>query len=128
MKRIKDYTLGELVEMCTYTSCSACDMKKNGVRCRFAHKDYPSQFDLTDRPRFTAQEVEDAKALMRLFEYSGNSKIKRHGINELWVAGGVDDCAITRRLENSAFPSVADGEEYTLGEIIGEEDTNDADN
>lgn len=128
MKRIRDYTLGEAQEICqSRDKCTGCVLDLDNA-CRIGFCRRPDLFDLTDRPHFTPQEVEDAQVLMRLFGYSGNSKIKRLSANELWVEGGVDERVWARRLQLSAFPSIAVGEVYTLDEILGEEDTNDAGN
>ena len=59
------------------------------------------------KPRFTEQEVEDAKTLKRLFgEYTIADFGARH------VFGGL-------RLNEDAFPSIQPGQSYTLDEIIG---------
>lgn len=59
------------------------------------------------KPRFTEQEVEDAKTLKRLF---GKYKIADFGARH--VFGGL-------RLNEDAFPSFQPGQSYTLDEIIG---------
>ena len=59
------------------------------------------------KPRFTEQEVEDAKTLKRLFE---NYKIAEFGARH--VFGGLI-------LNEKAFPSLRIGQTYTLDEIIG---------
>lgn len=59
------------------------------------------------KPRWTEQEVEDAKTLKRLFgEYTIADFGARH------VFGGL-------RLNEDAFPSIQHGQSYTLDEIIG---------
>ena len=60
-----------------------------------------------DKPRFTEQEVEDAKTLKRLF---GKYPIADFGARH--VFGGL-------RLNEDAFPSIQHGQSYTLDEIIG---------
>lgn len=59
------------------------------------------------KPRFTQQEVEDAKTLKRLF---GKYKIAECGARHIF--GGL-------RLNEDAFPSIQPGQSYTLDEIIG---------
>lgn len=125
MKRIKDYTLGEVVKICKSRKlCDAsCVFHKKvfgvfGV-CRLCHMP-PSNFNLTDRPRFTAQEVENAKALIRLFDYRDNARIRRYSSGLLEVSGNDNLGEHRSRLEMGAFPSISDGESYTLAEIIAE--------
>ena len=59
------------------------------------------------KPRWTEQEVEDAKTLKRLF---GKYPIVEFGARH--VFGGL-------RLNEDAFPSIRPGETVTLDEIIG---------
>lgn len=59
------------------------------------------------KPRFTQQEVEDAKTLYRLF---GNYSVAEFGSRHCF--GGL-------RLKENAFPSIQIGKSYTLEEIIG---------
>ena len=59
------------------------------------------------KPRFTQQEVEDAKTLYRLF---GNYSVAEFGARHCF--GGL-------RLKENAFPSIQIGQSYTLDEIIG---------
>lgn len=125
MKRIKDYTLGEAQEICrAQGTCTRCRFSRAYVdrdHCPIGIGHYPGTFDLTDRPRFTPQEVEDAKTLMRLFGYSGDARIGRSSTNGLWVTGETEFSK--NRLfhfEDNTFPSVLDGEEYTLDEIIAD--------
>lgn len=66
---------------------------------------YPDR--IIRKPRFTQQEVEDAKTLKRLF---GKYKIADFGARH--VFGGL-------RLNEDAFPSFQPGQSYTLDEIIG---------
>lgn len=59
------------------------------------------------KPRFTEQEVEDAKTLYRLF---GSYSIAEFGARHCF--GGL-------RLKENAFPSIQIGQSYSLDEIIG---------
>ena len=67
--------------------------------------DHPER--IIRKPRFTEQEVEDAKTLYRLF---GNYSVAEFGARHCF--GGL-------RLKENAFPSIQIGKSYTLNEIIG---------
>lgn len=69
------------------------------------------------KPRFTEQEVEDAKAIKRLLtEYTGVKRVEhRWGTNLLLTSEESEEFAIEPKL----FPSIKSGQSYTLDEIIG---------
>jgi hypothetical protein len=70
MKKLKDWTLGEVQAYCENTSCKDCvfyTSRGPGISCDLTN-DAPKDWDLTDPPWFTEQEVVDAKTLLRLFE------------------------------------------------------------
>ena len=110
-KPLKDWTLGELKEWCyqyrkahTDKPCEqTCQIYQRGICCL----EWVHEWDIEDKPRFTEQEVEDAKTLKRLF---GKYKIADFGARH--VFGGL-------RLNEDAFPSFQPGQSYTLDEIIG---------
>lgn len=106
-KPLKDWTLGELKEYCYKAphDCIGCKVKQGKNNCPFDGE--PAKWDLDKKPRFTEQEVEDAKTLKRLF---GEYKIADFGARH--VFGGL-------RLNEDAFPSIQHGQSYTLDEIIG---------
>src|SRR5690625_4319825 len=66
-KPLKDWTLREVEAHCQQKArCKDCDMlRQNGYECRFSNG--PFLWDLSDKPRFTQQEVEDAKTIKRMF-------------------------------------------------------------
>ena len=110
-KPLKDWTLGGLKEWCyqyrkahTDKPCEqTCPIYQRGIcRCEWVH-----EWDLDEKPRFTEQEVEDAKTLYRLF---GNYSVAEFGARHCF--GGL-------RLKENAFPSIQIGQSYTLDEIIG---------
>ena len=110
-KPLKDWTFGELKEWCyqyrkahTDKPCEqACPIYQRGIcRCEWVH-----EWDLDEKPRFTEQEVEDAKTLYRLF---GNYSVAEFGARHCF--GGL-------RLKENAFPSIQIGQSCTLDEIIG---------
>ena len=116
-KPLKDWTLGEVEANCQQKArCKDCDMlRQNGYECRFSGGPY--LWDLSDKPRFTEQEVERAKAIKVLCPeiYA----IKNDGA---WTAliGDVDNksCAI-ETVAGALFPSAKLNVVYTLDEIIG---------
>ena len=70
VKPLKDWTLEEIKEYCRSRrceKCSFCDGKSAGkFVCKFtAH--VPSVWGLSEKPRFTDEEIADAKALVRIF-------------------------------------------------------------
>lgn len=69
-KPLKDWTLGEAKEYCTSRNGNCADdcifsKKGIGMVCGIAPK--PVWWTLPEKPRFTQQEVEDAKMLLRVF-------------------------------------------------------------
>ena len=77
--------------------------------------DHPDR--IIRKPRFTQQEVEDAKAIKRLLtEYTGVKRIEhKWGTNLLLTSEESEEFAIEPKL----FPSIKSGQSYTLDEIIG---------
>ena len=75
------------------------------------------------KPRFTEQEVEDAKAIKRMFGDDNFTHIFKDedGLCEMMDGPGDDPnvgwCAIG--MEEGMFPSIRPGETVTLDEIIG---------
>lgn len=116
-KPLKDWTLGECQEHCSKVLSDTDNCKGCALVHIFANKcifcDCPRDIDFNamdarnKKPRFTQQEVEDAKTLKRLF---GEYKIAEFGARH--VFGGL-------RLNEDAFPSLQHGQSYTLDEIIG---------
>ena len=76
------------------------------------------------KPRFTEQEVEDAKAIKRMFGDDNFTHIRKDedGLCEMMDGTGDDPnvgwCAIG--MEEGMFPSIRPGETVTLDEIIRE--------
>lgn len=74
------------------------------------------------RKRFTPHEIEDAKAIRRVVKCMNT--IRRLAGGELWLETKDSDMHISMSFgfpgNDSAFPSIAPGESYTLDEIIGE--------
>ena len=118
-KPLKDWTLGELKEWCyqyrmvhTDKPCEqTCPIYQRWICCR----EWVHEWDLDEKPRFTEQEVERAKAIKVL--YPEICYIKN---DDGWLRGitkGKESIFLDRVL--SWFPSVHPGQCYTLDEIIG---------
>ena len=79
--------------------------------------------NIARKPRFTEQEVEDAKAIKRMFGDDNFTHIRKDedGLCEMMDGPGDDPnvgwCAIG--MEEGMFPSIRPGETVTLDEIIG---------
>ena len=113
-KPLKDWTLGELKGYCYRAphDCIGCKVKGGRNNCPFDGE--PAKWDLTERTRFTQQEVEAAKAIKTLFPCAVSVKRLDLSIR----VQGRDEVLIVQ-LSNSLFRSIQLGETYTLDEIIG---------
>lgn len=125
-KPLKGWTLGEAKEYCTSRNGNCADdcifsKKGIGMVCGIAPK--PVWWTLPEKPRFTEQEVEDAKAIKRMFGDDNFTHIRKDedGLCEMMDGPGDDPnvgwCAIG--MEEGMFPSIRPGETVTLDEIIG---------
>ena len=120
-KPLKDWTLGELKEYCgtAVYQChkGICPFKNICDRITSENQgDYvvPGDWDLTDHPRFTQQEVEVAKAIKLLFP--DVVKVCRFsGVVKTECENGSGECIIGAEL----LPSIQNYQSYTLDEIIG---------
>ena len=112
-KPLKDWTLGECKQWCArHEECpekcpieSFCDMLK----------EEPATMDLSGKPRFTEQDVEDAKAVKRVFGRDGTIKRLNKAITDPCSNLTFDNMYI----DESMFPCIFEGQSYTLDEIIG---------
>ena len=126
-KPLKDWTLRELKAWCyqygsthTESPCEqTCPMYHRGICSR----EWVHEWDLDEKPRFTEQEVEDAKTIKRMFGTDIFTHIHKDedgwtemmdGPGEDWTIGW---CSIG--MEEGMFPSIRPGETVTLDEIIG---------
>ena len=125
-KPLKDWTLGEVKEYCASRNGNCADdcilsRKGIGMVCEVAPK--PAWWTLADKPRFTQQEVEDAKTIKRMFGADNFTHIHKDedGWPEMMDGPGEDGnvgwCSIG--MEEGMFPSLRPNETVTLDEIIG---------
>ena len=122
-KPLKDWTLGEVKAYCTGRDCyKDCELAQSPGKCKILDVT-PSEWDLDEKPRFTQQEVEDAKTIKRMFGTDIFTHIHKDedgwtemmdGPGEDWTIGW---CSIG--MEEGMFPSIRPGETVTLDEIIG---------
>ena len=116
-KPLKDWTLGELKEWCyqyrnahTNKPCEqTCPIYQRGICCR----EWVHEWDLEEKPRWTEQEVERAKAIKVLYP----------------EADKLDECDpqikvlntkfVIATLDTALFPSLRPSETIKLDEIIG---------
>ena len=112
-KPLKDWTLGELKDYChrAQHDCIGCKVKGDRNNCPFDGE--PAKWILDEKPRFTQQEVEDAKTILKVFGRKGI--IKRYHFCGDPSTLTFDNLYINQYL----FPSSKPDQEYTLDEIIG---------
>lgn len=109
-KPLKDWTLGEAQKFCTGRDCEQCRFL-DGIECKL-HR--PNGWDLEENPRWTEQEVEDAKTLLRIFPEWLDSVSRDNDGRVTLAAKG----AWRRYLNSDAFPSIRPGQSVTLDKII----------
>ena len=120
-KPLKDWTLGEVKAECEkHTAhCVGCPLWTDAAGCRLDTSCYrdndPKQWDLSEPPRWTEQDKEDAKALKRMIK---NAHHVRRCVEEvsLRLYGKYDDYILTL---NNCFAALPPRTEVTLDEIIG---------
>ena len=112
-KPLKDWTLGEVKAYCTGRDCyEECVLAQSPGKCKILDVT-PSEWNLDEKPRFTQQEVEDAKILARALLADGFERDKMGDVFS------TSKTAIRTLLDSRMFPSILPGQSYTLDEIIG---------
>lgn len=112
-KPLKDWTLEEIKQYCTEKGqyCGDCPFLYDGARCKL--NSTPEIWPLESKPRWTEQEVEDAKTIKRVFGRDGAiRRTPNLGERSTLV---FDHLYINEDL----FPSIKPGQSVTLDEIIG---------
>jgi hypothetical protein len=118
-KPLKDWTLGEVSAYCENTACKDCALctpRGPGISCDLTN-DGPKDWDLTERPRFTEQEVEDAKVLMRTHS-EWLQVVYRGKDGGLWLKA--EDGKGFIPIATTMFPSIGNCKTVSLKEIAGE--------
>ena len=116
-KPLKDWTLGEAKEYCTSRNGNCADdcifsKKGIGMVCGIATK--PVWWTLPEKPSFTQQEVERAKAI-RLIYPTAYRLEEADPLIRVWDKEG----KLLSHVDTALFPSHQSGQSYTLDEIIG---------
>ena len=114
-KPLKDWTLGEAKEYCTSRNGNCADdcifsKKGIGMVCGIAPK--PVWWTLPEKPRFTQQEVERAKAIKVLWPDA-------EGIRKTEMMGPVHIVGTAVWVGHDNFPSLEPERTIKLDEIIG---------
>lgn len=115
-KPLKDWTLGEAKEYCTSRNGNCADdcifsKKGIGMVCGIAPK--PVWWTLPEKPRFTEQEVERAKAIKMIYPNAEKLELVP------CVIRVYTDIGVIAHLHADLFPSMKYGLICTLDEIIG---------
>lgn len=108
-KPLKDWTLGELQKYCKITQCVDCCI---GLWCKNLDE-CPSEWNLSESPRWTEQDKEGAKMIKRVLFWV--NEVSRDEDKFLLMLGGF-------LLNKELLPSLNLGESATLDEIIGDEE------
>lgn len=120
-KPLKDWTVGELKEYCHNddTDCHGCLFwgEYNGApNCVLM--DAPCAWELKGPPRWTAEDIADAKAVKRLFPWA--TAVRRNAERDVYVEG--DEAVYL--IGSGVFPSLGLSGTVDLQEILDEEGKN----
>ena len=109
-KPLKTWTLGELKTECeAHNGCVGCHFEGSAFCTQKCAEFCPFEWDLSEKPRFTQREVEDAETVLRVF--GRNDTVKRTSEGAISFGGII--------LNAQMFPAIQPGQSYTLDEIIG---------
>ena len=116
-KPLKDWTLGEIKRCCVESkqNCEKCPVSgeyKTTSDCKLAI--FPAHWDLDDKPRFTEQEVERAKAIKVIYPTAYQLE-EADPLIRVWDKEG----KLLAHVDVNLFLSFQSGQSYTLDEIIG---------
>ena len=113
-KPLKDWTLEEVKECCSKqgTCVSECPFSTKNKLCRMTSN--PCDWDLTDKPRWTQQEVERAKAIKLIYPAAYRLE-EADPLIRVWDKEG----KLLAHVDVNLFLSFQPGQSYTLDEIIG---------
>ncbi|MCB7040239.1 hypothetical protein [Flavonifractor plautii] len=113
-KPLKDWTLGDVkMECASHDDCEGCHFHgsafcdQRGVLC-------PDEWDLSEKPRFTRQEVERAKAIKMIYPNA-----YRLESSDVFVRVWGKEEILLAHAEVYLFPSLCPGQPVELDEIIG---------
>ena len=109
-KPLKDWTLEETQEYCDEHECGFCELFQ---RHDCLLNSSPDKWDLSEKPRFTEQEVERAKAIKMIYPNAEKLELVP------CVIRVYTDIGVIAHLHADLFPSMKYGLICTLDEIIG---------
>ena len=121
-KPLKDWTLGEVKAECEkHTAhCVGCPLWTDAAGCRLDTSCYrdndPKEWDLSEPPKWTEQDKEDAKMIRRVFN-GVQIGVARDTLAQLRTIA--KDGFPSEYINCDMFPSLKPGERATLDEIIG---------
>lgn len=113
-KPLSEWTLGECKEWCRKYDGECPEKCPINVFCIQLQRE-PGQWELSEKPRWTEQEVEDAKDILRLLEDAHS--IKKYAGDIMWICNSHNVTMVNAR--EGMFPSLRPGETVKLDEIIG---------
>ena len=127
-KPLKDWTLGEIKAECVKRNafceengkCPFFALQDKGSNCKIENKvggAVPNYWDLSEPPRWTEQDKEEAKQIRRLLPWAEN--IRRTDTGNLLINSCVYEIYPGLIIYDGFFPSLKPGESATLDEIIG---------
>ena len=116
-KPLRDWTLGEIKRCCVESkqNCEKCPVSgeyKTTSDCKLAI--FPAHWDLDDKPHFTQQEVERAKAIKLIYPTAYRLD-EADPLLRVWDKEG----KLLAHVDVNLFLSFQPGQSYTLDEIIG---------
>ncbi len=112
-KPLEKFTLKEAKKMCE-KGCAYCCFQDRGI-C----ENSPRGWILSEKPKFTEQEIEAAKAIKLLF--GDCSIIKDEKCKKVHIVY-CDSIVSSGSMEISIFPSIENLKSYRISEIIGDAD------
>lgn len=113
-KPLAEWTLKDVKEFCHNKDCIDCKLN------RYLCASTPDKWYFQEKPKFTAQEIEDAKTLNRII-YGGIRAISRNSDGRVALHLNHDDFnRFVVFLSKKSFPSIKNLEIYKIKEIIGD--------
>lgn len=116
-KPLKDWTLGEMQAYCNNTDCAnACWLYERHCYCPFTGT-APTSWDLSEPPRWTAEDIADAKAVKRVLPWAVHVGRSAHGVEYICDENGDN----SRHINAVLFPDLRMGETVALQDILDAE-------
>lgn len=130
-KQIRDYTVGEAQDICKSQGedCYGCVFVRGKRPCPFFDEVQtlaPADWDLSDPPRWTPCDVQDARCIQRMFPAMERVFRKQDGRLMLGCVKivGVPDVVGGMSISADLFPALQPGESVAVADIIKESECN----